>query len=224
MAYMLDTAMSRRLRYEVAVSLDGFIARPNGDYDWIVSDDAVDFTALFKQFDTAVVGRKTYDVMKAQGGDGAIPGIEVVVFSRTLPPTTRPGVRIVNDDPRQVVAGLKAQRGRDIWLFGGGELFRSLLDAGLVDTVELAVMPVLLGDGIPVLPPGTSVKLELVDQKRLPASGIVMLAYSVPGGVGPASTIRHVKPVKGRKRGTARGKARRGTAVKKSARRKRGST
>ncbi len=140
--------MSKRVRYQVAVSLDGFIAGPNGEYDWIVMDPAIDFAALFKEFDTVVMGRKTYEVMTAQGGHGAMPGLEVVVFSRTLRPATYPGVRIVNDDPRQVVSALKAKPGRDIWLFGGGDFFRSLLNAGLVDTVEVAVMPVLLGSGI----------------------------------------------------------------------------
>lgn len=198
--------MSRRLRFQVAVSLDGFIATPEGGFDWIVMDPAIDFAALYKEFDTAVMGRKTYEVLSAQGEHGAMPGLEVVVFSRTLPAATHPGVRIVNDDPRDVVTALKAKPGRDIWLYGGGELFRSLLDAGLVDTVELAVVPVLLGAGVPVIPPGAATKLVLADQQVLPASGIVALAYSVPGGVGPAPRIRYVKATKGRtKRGAARG-------------------
>ncbi len=196
--------MTRRLRYQVAVSLDSFIAGPNGEYDWIVMDPSIDFGALFKEFDTAVMGRKTYEVTTAQGGTGAMPGLDIVVFSRTLPAATFPGVRIVNDDARRVVKELKAKPGRDIWLFGGGELFRSLLDAGLVDTVEVAVNPVLLGDGIPLLPPGAATKLVLTDQKTLPRSGIVALAYSVAGSGGAAPRIRYVKSTKTRKKKTTR--------------------
>ena len=188
--------MSRRLRYQVAVSLDGFIAGPNGEYDWIVMDPSIDFGALFKEFDTAVMGRKTYEVLAAQGGHGAMPGLDVVVFSRTRPAAAHRGVRIINDDPREIVAALKAKPGRDIWLYGGGALFRSLLDAGLVDTVEVAVMPVLIGAGVPLLPPGAATKLVLADQKTLPASGIVVLSYSVPGAVGPAPPIRFIKPAR----------------------------
>jgi dihydrofolate reductase len=188
--------MSRRLRYQVAVSLDGFIAGPNGEYDWIVMDPAIDFAAMYREFDTAVMGRKTYEVMQASGEGGGITGLDVIVFSRTLHPATSPGVRIVGDDPRQVVAALKAKPGRDIWLYGGGMLFRSLLDARLVDTVEVAVMPVLLGDGIPLLPPGGTTTLTLTDQKVLRASGIVALAYAVPGGVGPAPRVGYIKPTK----------------------------
>jgi dihydrofolate reductase len=186
----------RRLRYQVAVSLDGFIAGPEGEYDWIVMDPAIDFAAMYKEFDTAVMGRKTYEVMTAQGGHGKIPGLEVIVFSRTLPPATYPGVRIVRDDPREIVSKLKMKTGRDVWLFGGGVLFRLLLDAGLVDTVEVAVIPVLLGSGIPLLPPGATTKLILSDHRVLPASGIVALSYSLPGGAGPAPQIRYVKPTK----------------------------
>jgi|SRR5687767_2449990 len=178
--------MNRRLRYHVAVSLDGFIAGPNGEYDWIVPDPTIDFAALYKQFDTAIMGRKTFEVAKTAGGEGEIPGLDVIVFSRTLPETSRRGFRIVADDPGAIVKDLKARPGKDIWLFGGGALFRSLLDAGLVDTVELAVMPVLIGAGIPVLPPGEPVKLVLTDQKTLPASGIVSLSYSVAGAAGSA--------------------------------------
>jgi dihydrofolate reductase len=188
--------MSRRVRYQVAVSLDGFIARPNGEYDWIVMDPAIDFAALYKEFDTAIMGRKTYEVTTAQGGHGAIPGLEVVVFSRSLRPATHKGVRIVNEDPRVVIPALKAKPGRDIWLFGGGELFRSLLAAGLVDTVEVAVMPVLLGSGIPLLPPGATTTLTLTDHRLLPDSGIMALAYAVPGGAGPAPRIGYLKPAK----------------------------
>jgi dihydrofolate reductase len=209
--------MSRQLRYQVAVSLDGFIAGPNGEYDWIVMDPSIDFGAMFKEFDTAVMGRKTYEVMTAQGGHGAQPGLEVVVFSKTLPAAEYPGVRILNDDPRKIVRELKAKRGRDIWLFGGGKLFRSLLDAGLVDTVEIAVSPVLLGAGIPLLPPGAGPKkLVLSDQKTLPASGIVALAYSVRGGAGPAPRIRYIKAAKKRgKKAKVTAKSRKKAATRK---------
>jgi len=183
----------RRLRYQVAVSLDGFIAGPKGEYDWIVMDPAIDFKALWNEFDTALMGRKTYEMMTAQGGHGEMPGLEVVVFSQTLPPSAYPGVRITNHDPKEIVAELKAKPGKDIWLFGGGQLFRSLLDAGLVDSVEVAVMPVLIGAGIPLLPPGSSTELVLVDQKTLPKSGIIALSYTIRGSASPAPPIRWIK-------------------------------
>lgn len=183
--------MPRRLRYQVASSLDGFIADENGGYDWIVADPAIDFNALFGQFDTVVMGRKTFDLTSSQGG-GAMPGMQVFVFSRTLPAASREGVTITADDPGQVVAALKNQPGRDIWLYGGGVLFRSLLDAGLVDTVEVAVIPVLLGSGVPLVPPGALAPLTLADYKVLPTSGIVILAYQVGGSTAPAPRIEYV--------------------------------
>jgi dihydrofolate reductase len=207
--------MSKRLRYQVAVSLDGFIAGPNGEYDWIVKDPSIDFAALYKQFDTVVMGRKTYEVAIAQGGDGAMPGMDVVVFSRSLAPTTHPGLSITSEEPRAVVSALKQKPGRDIWLFGGGVLFRSLLDAGLVDSVEVALMPVLLGSGIPLLPPGSSVKLVLNDQKILPASGIVILSYSIGKKLVPS--ITYVKTAKS-KRAAASTKARKRQIKRKAGR------
>lgn len=184
--------MPRRLRYQVAASLDGFIARHDGSYDWIVMDPAIDFAAMYGEFDAAVMGRKTYDAVKGHDHMAMMRGIDCVVFSRSEPPRQQPGLRVTSEDPETVVRALKAQPGRDIWLYGGGELFRVLLESGLVDTVELAVIPVLLGDGVPLLPPGAETTLELCDSRVL-ASGIVALAYRVPGGVGPAPAVFYVK-------------------------------
>lgn len=185
--------MSRRLRYQVAVSLDGYIARNDGSYDWIVMDPSIDFERMYGEFGTAVMGRKTYDVIRGHEHEQMMGGMQCVVFSRTLPAKDGPAVRVTSDDPAAVVRALKAESGKDIWLYGGGELFGALLKAGLVDTVEVAVIPVLLGDGVPLLPPGVETKLVLADSRVLPESGILCLAYTVPGGVGPAPAIFYVK-------------------------------
>jgi dihydrofolate reductase len=170
----------RRLRYQVATSLDGYIAGPNGEFDWIVEDPDIDFAALFAQFDTVVMGRKTFLATLQPGGSGAMPGLDVVVFSRTLRPADYPAVSVVNGDPADSVRSLKATPGKDIWLFGGGELFRTLLEARLVDTVEPAIIPVLLGDGIPMLPsPAFRTRLSLSGHRLYQRSGIVLLEYTV---------------------------------------------
>ena len=169
----------RRLRYQVATSLDGYIARPNDEFDWIVTDPDMVFTAS-AQFDTAVMGRKTFLATLQAGGCGELSCLNVVVFSRTLYAADYPVVTIVDSDPAENVRSLKERPGKDIWLFGGGELFRTLLEAGLVDTVELAVVPVLLGDGIPMLPPpALQTTLALSKYRRYQKSGIMLLEYTV---------------------------------------------
>lgn len=172
----------RRVRYSVATSLDGCIAGPNGEYDWIVMDPAIDFAAFFKDFDTVLMGRRTFELALGQGSGGAQPGMRTVVFSRTLCASDHPGVTLVADGAERAVAALKAEPGKDIWLMGGGVLFRSLLDARLVDTVEVGLIPVLLGQGIPLLERGPrAATLRLTESRTLP-SGIVMLSYLVHQG------------------------------------------
>ncbi len=168
----------RRVRYCVAVSLDGYIAGPKGQADWIAMDPDIDFRAMFNEFDTLLVGRRTFEAM-ARTAKGVMPGMKTFVFSRTLRQRDYPEVTIVAENPEETLAILRAKPGKDIWLFGGGLLFRSLLDAGLVHTVEVAVMPVLLGGGTPLLPvPAKQVKLKLTSHKVY-KTGIVSLEYAV---------------------------------------------
>jgi dihydrofolate reductase len=167
----------RRIRYQVAMSLDGYIAGPQGEFDWIIADPEIDFGALFQQFDTLLVGRGTFEFM-VKHGQAAVPGMKIIVFSRTLQQRDYPDVTIVAGKEKETVAALRKDPGKDLWLFGGGLLFRSFLDAGLVDTVEIAVIPVLLGGGIPLLPaPAKQAKLKLTGHKVY-GSGIVLLEYS----------------------------------------------
>jgi dihydrofolate reductase len=176
----------RRLRYGVAMSLDGYIAGPKGEADWIVMDPEIDFAAIWSEHDTLLMGRRTYDGMRAMGrggGGGPFAGMKIVVVSRTLVPREHPKVTIVSGELEETVAALKKEPGKDIWLFGGGELFRSLLALGLVDTVEVAVVPVLLGEGIPLLPaPGGKAKLTLAKHRIYAKTGTVQLIYDVSRG------------------------------------------
>lgn len=169
----------RRLRYNVAMSADGFIAGPNGEYDWITMDPTIDFDALLGEFDTLIMGRKTFETLRAQGPGGPMSGMNTVVVSTTLQSVDYPEVTIVSRDVPQAIAALKHEVGKDLWLFGGGKLFRTLLDAGLVDAVEVAVMPILLGKGIPVLPPGKASPPLKLERSRVTPSGIVMLTYGL---------------------------------------------
>lgn len=169
----------RRVRFSVAMSLDGFIAGPNGESDWIVIDPDIDFGALFGQFDTLVMGRKTYEAAKKMGGGGSMPGMKAIVFSRSLSQADCPDATVSND-PKKLLTKMKRESGKDIWLFGGGELFHSLLSMGLVDTVEIALIPVLLGKGLPLLPaPVSGRKLELTKHQLYPKTGTVLLEYKV---------------------------------------------
>ncbi len=139
-------------------------------------DPEIDFAAIMDQFDTLFIGRRTFELM-IQSAKGLMPGMRTFVFSRTLPQAAHPDVTIVAEKPEELVTRLRAMPGKDIWLFGGANLFSTLAEAKLVDTVELAIMPVLLGQGIPVV--SRPAKLKLTGQRTYKRTGIVVLEYAM---------------------------------------------
>lgn len=163
------------------MSLDGYIAGPDGEYDWIPIDVGIDWGAFVDRFDTLLVGRRSFEATLESPEAALPPDKDLYVFSRTLRQEDHPRVTVVSDDAAEVVDELRRAEGKEIWLFGGGVLFASLLETGVVDVVEVALVPVVLGDGRPFLPDldgRARLALEEVTPLR---EGVVLLRYSVPG-------------------------------------------
>ncbi|MBR9988753.1 MAG: dihydrofolate reductase [Gemmatimonadetes bacterium] len=177
MASAKRSPATRRVRYQVACSLDGYIAGPSGEFDWIIPEPEFNFDELYAQFDTLLMGRKTYEAVRSM--PGVFGDKHVIVASRTLRQTDPSDVEVVGEDLEQRIVDLKKSPGSDIWLFGGGELFAQLLAWGLVDTVEPAIVPILLGGGLPLLPaPAAQYPLTL-ERHRAYSSGMIVLEYAV---------------------------------------------
>jgi len=169
----------RALRYSVASSLDGYIAGPNGEFDWIVVDPEIDFAAMYATFGGIVMGRRSYDVYVSTGGAMG-PALPTYVYSRTLPEGERDGVTFARDAVSHVRALKAAGDGKPLWLWGGGDLFRQLAQAGLVDGVDVAIIPVVLGDGLPLMAaPGPMLRLRLRSHRLYAATGTLALEYDV---------------------------------------------
>lgn len=175
----------RPVRYNVAASLDGYIADAGGGFDWIPHDPAVDFAAIFAHIDTVLLGRRSFELVQTGEAPPWPRGARVYVFSRTLPPDAYPGVTVVDANAHEVVSALRAESGDgQIWLFGGGQLFSNLLAAGQVDAVEITIVPVLLGGGVPLAAPGIDrTRLQLLHTRSYP-TGMVSLSYRVDQSAG----------------------------------------
>ncbi|MGD9903944.1 MAG: dihydrofolate reductase family protein [Dehalococcoidia bacterium] len=170
----------RTVCYGGAMSLDGYIAGPHGEHDWIPMDPDMDFAAMTARYDTFLVGRRTLESMRAMGSDAVDqPGLRHIVCSRTMRAADHPQLTITADAV-QTLSALRAAPGRDIAVFGGGDLFRSLLGAGLVDEIGVSVVPVLLGGGTPFLPaPAATATLRLRTHRLYDRTGIVALTYDI---------------------------------------------
>jgi dihydrofolate reductase len=173
----------RKVIVHIATSADGYIARPDGDIEWLTSRPApkgfYGMNAFMKSIDTKVLGRKTFEVSLRMGAKFDSQG-RTIVFSHHPPPADAPsGVEFVNDAIGPFVSRLREQPGKDIWLMGGGEIIASFLDAQAIDEFVISVAPVFIGEGIPLIARRhRHVPLELRSSKRF-EDGLVQLRYGV---------------------------------------------
>jgi dihydrofolate reductase len=174
----------RRVIVHIATSADGYIARPDGDLEWLTSRPApagfYGMNAFMQSIDTKLLGRKTYD-MSLRLGAKFEPKNRYIVFSRHAPPADAPsGVEFVSEAIGPFVSRLRAQPGKDIWLMGGGEIIASFLDELAIDEFVISVAPVFIGDGIPLIARRHRfVPLELLSVERF-EDGLVQSRYRVP--------------------------------------------
>jgi dihydrofolate reductase len=161
----------------LGISIDGHIARLDGSVDFLFMPKDYSMALFFATIDAALMGRKTYEIGLKMGGSFDGGKIEYYVFSRSLPPGKRDGVIFVNEPPAEVVAQLRERRGKNIWLMGGGELALYFLKADLVDELYLGIVPVLIGEGIPLFRSGFPQRdFTLVENKTF-SKGLISLKY-----------------------------------------------
>ena len=173
----------RKVIVHIATSADGYIARPDGDLEWLTSRPApkgfYGMDAFVRSIDTKVMGRKTYEASLRMGAKFDSK-TRYIVFSRHAPPTDAPpGVEFVSGAIGPFVSRLREQPGKDIWLMGGGELIASFLDERAIDEFVISVAPVFIGDGIPLMARRhRHVPLGLRSVERF-EDGLVQLRYGV---------------------------------------------
>ena len=170
----------RKVILGVAVSLDGFIEGPNGEYDWCFTDQDYGLSDFLKRVDTMFLGRKTYELTltMAATGNSDFSKLKEYIFSTTLD-KVKEGATLIKGDIKTEVEKIKNEKGKDIWLFGGAQLTTSLLNLGLVDELSLAVHPILLGSGKPLFSNiKDRINLTLVDTKTF-STGLVSLTYTL---------------------------------------------
>jgi dihydrofolate reductase len=174
----------RKVIFGGANSLDNYIARADGSFDWIRwSDEAAgQMAAFWKNIDTVLMGRKTFEMALRSGHGGGSPGVATYVFSSTLPERAEGGVTITARDVVEFVRELKPQDGKDIFLMGGGALARPLFEAELIDEIGFSIHPVLLGSGVSLFHPmSRQIDLELLECKPY-RNGCVAMSYRVKRG------------------------------------------
>ena len=168
----------RKIILAVGLTLDGYIARRDGALDFLVMPKDYSMEPLLESVDTGVMGRKTLEAGLKMGG-GSLPKSHMVlyVFSQSRRPGPQDGFTYVNESPAGIVSQLRKLQGKDIWLMGGGELAREFLKADLIDELHLGIVPVLLGEGIPLFPGGFPQRdFTLIESK--PYSGdMISLKY-----------------------------------------------
>ena len=168
----------RKVVLGLGISIDGNIARTNGDVDFLFMPKDYSMPPFFKTIDATIMGRKTLDIALKMGG-GSYPGgsMPTYVLSHSKPPGERDGLTFSNESPAALVQRLRQRPGKNIWLMGGGELARSFLQADLVDEMYLGVVPVLLGEGVPLFPSGFPQRNFALLENKTYSKGMIALKY-----------------------------------------------
>jgi dihydrofolate reductase len=175
--------LKRKIIVNIATSADGFIARPDGNLDWLTSrpapDGFYDMPAFTRSIDAKIVGRRTFDLSARMGAQFGPKDLHYV-FSRQPPPTSiPPGVEFISDSISEFTKRLCQQTGRNIWLMGGGEIIASFLDEDAIDEFIISIIPIFIGEGIPLIAARhLEVPLKLRSVKPFP-DGVVQVHYDI---------------------------------------------
>ena len=177
-AFVYNLAM-RKVVLGLGISLDGYIARLDGSVDFLFMPKDYSMDPFFKTIDTAIMGRKTYEVALKMGGGSAFVGSSTTyyVMSRSQAPGERGSVIFTKQTPAGLIAQIRKNRGKNIWHMGGGELAREFLKADLVDELYLGVVPVLLGEGLPLFPSGFPQRNFALLENKSFSKGLITLKY-----------------------------------------------
>ena len=168
----------RKVVLGVGISLDGYIARPDGTVDFLFMPKDYSMAPFFKRVDAAVMGRKTFEMgLKLGGGKLSNYGMKCYVFSETMGSIAHEDFTVVKEPPKPFIEALRKEKGKDIWLMGGGELTRAFLQADLVDELYLGVVPTLIGEGIPAFPSGFPQREFALAENKTYSKGLIALRY-----------------------------------------------
>ena len=166
----------RNVVLEAAITLDGYIARPDGSVDYLFMPKGFSLEPFFKSIDVVIMGRKTYEVGLKLGGFGMFK-IPIFVMSRSMPEREEGNLVFTHQSPRELITALRKAKGKKIWLMGGGELTRSFLQEDLVDELSFGVVPILLGEGVPMFPAGFPQRNFTLAESKSYSGGFLRLHY-----------------------------------------------
>lgn len=167
----------RKVVLGLAVSLDGYIEGPKGEYDWCFTDQDYGLSAFFKKVDAIFMGRKSYEMAQSAGGQSPWKGITTYVFSNTLKEVKGKNVKLISGNTTNTVKKMKEEEGKDIWLWGGADLTTSFINEGLIDEYWLSVHPILLGAGKSLFQGILERKKLKLKEHKVYETGLVSLIY-----------------------------------------------
>ncbi|HEY9811266.1 MAG TPA: dihydrofolate reductase family protein [Halomicronema sp.] len=166
----------RKIILFIASSLDGYIARPSGEIDWLFTDQDYGYSDFYANIDTILMGRKTYEQVLTFG-EYPYPGVKTYVFSKKSTLSTSQDIEIITENINTFIPKLKQQKGKNIWLVGGAQIVFELINQKLIDEIILSIHPIILGEGITLFPAKITPQNFQLSQCQTYNTGLVQLSY-----------------------------------------------